>query len=75
MVNRLQKVLEDANIKLGSVVTDIMGVSGRSMVQQMIKGNTDPMVLADLARGPMRKKLEALRMALAGTLLRIIDFY
>ena len=68
VVNRLQKVLEDANIKLGSVVTDIMGVSGRSMVQQMIKGNTDPMVLADLARGPMRKKLEALRMALAGTL-------
>jgi len=68
VVNRLQKVLEDANIKLGSVVTDVMGVSGRAMLREMIEGNTDPMLLADLARGPMRKKLELLRLALAGTL-------
>jgi transposase len=68
VVNRLQKVLEDANIKLGSVATDVMGVSGRSMLRQMIAGKTDPMFLADLARGPMRKKLDTLRMALTGTL-------
>lgn len=68
VVNRLQKVLEDANIKLGSVATDVMGVSGRAMLRDMIGGNTDPILLADLARGPMRKKLDALRLALTGTL-------
>ena len=68
VVNRLQKLLEDANIKLGSVATDVMGVSGRSMIRELIAGNTDPVLLADLARGPMRKKREKLRLALAGTL-------
>ena len=68
VVNRLQKVLEDANIKLGSVATDVMGVSGRSMIRQLIAGKTDPTLLADLARGPMRKKQELLKLALAGTL-------
>ena len=67
VVNRLQKVLEDANIKLASVATDVMGVSGRSMLREMIAGNTDPILLADLARGPMRRKLDALRAALTGT--------
>ena len=68
VVNRLQKVLEDANIKLGAVATDVMGVSGRSMLREMIAGNNDPRQLANLARGPMRKKLDALRLALTGTI-------
>ena len=65
-VNRLQKVLEDAGLKLTSVLTDIMGVSGRAMVEALVNGTTDPQVLADLARGQLRKKLPALRRALVG---------
>lgn len=65
-VNRLQKVLEDAGVKLTSVLTDIMGVSGRAMVDALVAGTTDPQVLAELARGQLRKKLPALRRALVG---------
>ena len=65
-VNRLQKVLEDAGIKLASVATDVMGVSGRAMVEALVGGTTDPQVLAELARGQLRKKLPALQRALAG---------
>jgi len=65
-VNRLQKVLEDAGVKLTSVVTDVMGVSGRAMVEALIGGTTDPQVLADLARGQLRTKLPALQRALVG---------
>ena len=65
-VNRLQKVLEDAGVKLTSVLTDIMGASGRAMVEALVSGTTDPQVLADLARGQLRKKLPALRRALVG---------
>jgi len=65
-VNRLQKVLEDAGVKLTSVLTDIMGVSGRAMVEALVDGTTDPQVLADLARGKLRKKLPLLRRALVG---------
>lgn len=65
-VNRLCKVLEDAGVKLSTVATDIMGVSGRAMVQALVAGTTDPAVLADLARGKLRKKLPALRRALEG---------
>lgn len=65
-VNRLQKVLEDAGVKVTSVLTDIMGVSGRAMVEALIGGTTDPQVLADLARGQLRKKLPALQRALVG---------
>jgi transposase len=65
-VNRLQKVLEDAGVKLTSVLTDIMGVSGRAMVEALVAGTTDPQVLADLARGQLRKKLPALQRALVG---------
>ena len=64
--NRLHKVLEDAGIKLATVATDILGVSGRAMLQALLSGTTDPTVLADLARGTLRKKLPALRQALAG---------
>lgn len=64
--NRLHKLLEDAGIKMASVATDILGVSGRAMLEALVGGTTDPDVLADLARGRLRKKLPALRQALAG---------
>jgi len=64
--NRLQKGLEDAGIKLASVASDVLGVSGRAMLDALLRGTTDPDVLADLARGKLRKKLPALRQALAG---------
>ena len=64
--NRLHKVLEDAGIKLATVATDILGVSGRDMLHALVAGTTDPEVLAELARGTLRKKLPALRHALAG---------
>ena len=64
--NRLHKVLEDAGIKLATVATDILGVSGRDMLHALVAGTTDPDVLAELARGTLRKKLPALRQALAG---------
>jgi transposase len=69
-VNRLCKVLEDSNVKLTSVVTDVMGVSGRSMLLALVQGTTDPAVLADLARGRLRKKLPELRRALTGRFRR-----
>jgi transposase len=64
--NRLHKVLEDAGVKLASVATDILGVSGRAMLEALVQGTTDAEVLADLARGVLRKKLPALRQALCG---------
>jgi transposase len=64
--NRLQKVLEDANIKLASVVTDIQGVSAGAMLQAIVDGSTDPEALADLAKGRLRKKREQLVAALSG---------
>jgi transposase len=64
--NRLHKVLQDADVKLASVARDILGVSGRAMLQALVQGTTDPVVLADLARGRLRRKLPALRQALAG---------
>ncbi len=64
--NRLHKVLEDAGIKLASVASDVLGVSGRTMLAALVDGTTDPGVLADLARGVLRKKLPALREALRG---------
>jgi len=65
-VNRLQKLLESANLKLSSVATDVMGVSGRAMLEAILSGSTDPEVLAELARGKLRKKLSLLREALRG---------
>lgn len=65
-VNRLQKVLETANIKLSSVVTDVLGVSGRAMISALIAGESSPEVLAGLARGSLQKKLPQLREALLG---------
>src|SRR5499427_8918134 len=65
-VNRLCKVLEDARLKLTTVITDVMGVSGRAMLRALIAGTTDPLVLANLARGRLRQKLPELRRALQG---------
>ena len=64
--NRLHKVLQDAGIKLSSVATDMLGVSGRSMLMALVAGTTDPALLADLACGQLRKKLPELRQALTG---------
>lgn len=64
--NRLCKVLEDAGVKLTTVVSDVMGVSGRAMLAALMQGTTDPVVLADLARGRLRTKLPALQRALQG---------
>jgi transposase len=69
-VNRLCKVLEDSNVKLTSVLTDVMGVSGRAMLRALTQGTTDPAVLADLARGRLRTKLPELQRALAGRFRR-----
>jgi transposase len=66
VVNRLHKVLEDAGVKLATVASDIVGVSGRAMLTALAAGTTDPAVLADLARGRLRQKLPALRAALEG---------
>jgi len=65
-VNRLQKLLESANIKLSCVATDVMGVSGRAMMEALLGGKSDPGALADLARGKLRKKLPLLKEALRG---------
>lgn len=64
--NRLHKALEDTGIKLDCVASDILGKSGRDMLDALCRGTTDPEVLADLARGKLRKKLPALREALVG---------
>ncbi len=56
LVNRIQKVLEDSNVKLASVATDITGVSGRAILQALLEGQEDPEQLAELARGRMRCK-------------------
>jgi transposase len=66
VANRLHKVLEDANIKLGSVATDILGVSGRAMIHALIEGEQDAAKVADLAQGKLRTKLPELKLALEG---------
>jgi transposase len=65
-VNRVQKVLEGANIKLASVVTDVLGVSGRAMLNAIVAGQADPQTMADLAKGRLRNKLPELQHALSG---------
>jgi transposase len=64
--NRLRKVLEDANIKLDSVASDALGVSGRDMIMALVQGRDDPAELAELARGRLRAKLPELERALEG---------
>ena len=66
VANRMHKILEDANIKLGSVATDILGASGRDMLRAWIGGEQDPAVLAEMARSRLRDKIPQLRRALRG---------
>jgi len=66
VANRLQKVLEDTNLKLSAVATDLQGKSAQAMLAALLGGEEDPAVLADLARGRMRSKLAELERALAG---------
>jgi transposase len=63
---RIHKTLEDAGIKLDSVASEVLGVSGRAMLTALIAGERDPQVLAELAKGTLRKKIPALRQALHG---------
>ncbi|MFJ9121312.1 IS110 family transposase [Streptomyces sp. NPDC102394] len=63
---RLEKLLEDAGIKLSTVVSDILGVSGRAMLEALIAGQRDPQVLAEMAKGSMRRKTDTLIEALTG---------
>ena len=64
--NRIHKVLQDANIKLSSVATDVLGQSGRAMLSALVAGKTDPHELAELALGKLRGKIPALKQALQG---------
>lgn len=66
VVNRLQKVLEWANIKLSSVATNVTGVSARAMLEAMVQDQVDPTTLSELARGRLRNKREVLEQALTG---------
>jgi len=86
LVNRMQKVLEDGNVKLSSVATDITGVSGQAILHALLSGQDDPAALAELARGRMRSKRDELAQAVQGTLgehhrfllksqLRQLNFY
>ncbi len=65
-INRLHKVLEDANIKLSRVASDLMGVSAQAILAELVKGHTDAALLADLAKGRLREKQDKLQKALQG---------
>lgn len=69
VINRIQKVLEDANIKLASVVSDILGATGHAILRALVAGQEDPAGLAQLARGRLVKKEDQLQAALQGRLL------
>ena len=66
IANRIQKVMEDANLKLASVATDALGASGRAMLKAILAGERDPARLAEMARGLLRRKIPALQLALEG---------
>src|SRR5690606_21522715 len=64
--NRIQKVLEGANIKLGSVASNVLGVSGRKMLRSLINGEDNPEIIAELSLGKLRNKIPELKKALKG---------
>lgn len=66
VISRIEKTLEDPNLKLGVVVSDVVGASGRAILQAMISGQTDPAQLAQLAKGTLRNKIPQLEQALDG---------
>src|SRR2546425_1304891 len=67
VVNRIHKLLEDANIKLGAVASDVLGKSGRKMLRALLRGQDNPEELAELALGRLRQKIPQLKLALEGT--------
>ncbi len=64
VINRIEKTLEDPNLKLGVVASDVVGASGRAMLNSIVKGETDPATLAQLAKGTLRNKIPQLKLAL-----------
>src|SRR5262249_23420747 len=66
VANRIHKLLEDANIKLGAVAADVLGKSGRAMLRALLQGERDPEKLADMACGVLRKKIPQLKLAMEG---------
>ena len=66
VANRMQKILEDANVKIASVATDWLGVSGRKILHQMLEGEQSSKKLADLCRGRLREKIPQMELALEG---------
>jgi transposase len=66
VANRIRKLLEDTNVKLGAVASDVLGVSGRAMLQALLQGETDVNKMADLAQNKLRNKIPQLRLALHG---------
>ena len=66
IINRIEKTLEDPNLKLGVVASDVVGASGRAMLEAIVKGETDPAILAELAKGTLRNKIPQLKLALEG---------
>src|SRR5207245_5204710 len=66
VANRIQKVLEDANIKLASVATDALGASGRAILEAMLAGEQDSARLAEMSKGLLRNKIPELKLALEG---------
>src|SRR3954470_16648604 len=72
LANRIHKVLEDANIKLGAVASDILGKSGRAMLRSLIRGELDSGRLAELAEGTLRANIPELRLAPGGTSATIL---
>lgn len=66
VANRIHKLLEDTNIKLGSVASDVLGKSGREMLRALLRGEEDTEKMAELARGVLRKKIPQLKLALEG---------
>jgi len=69
IANRIQRLLEQCNVKLASVASDVLGVSGQAMLRALAAGETNPQRLADLAKKQLRKKIPALQLALEGCLL------
>jgi transposase len=74
IINRVHKILEDANIKLSSVASDIMGVTGRQIIYALIGGQTDPALLAELAKGKLQSKKVELTRALEGKVTEHVRF-
>ena len=73
LINRIQKVLEDANIKLTSVVTDMMGMTGQAILLALLAGEVDPERLARLARGSLVKKQDQRKRSMEAALLLLVS--